>query len=262
MRRVTAERSTQTTHNRTSRGMRPRREIERFELLVDELSAVMTRTPADAVDGEIEAWLGKICLTLGLDRSGVYERDSPLDPVRTTHTWKRPNIPPFPRGFDPQKYLKTTTDWVMAGNRIVFSSPSEIPAKFADGRRFVERYGPKASAIIPMWAGNRVIGAASFGKFRAAREWPTKLLEQLTLAVRLFGSAIERKQAEAERRATLAQLRVASRRNVMSELVASLSHEINQPLGADPEQSGRSRAVALTEQSRARDRPCCGQQRD
>jgi DNA-binding CsgD family transcriptional regulator len=143
-----------------------------------------------------------------------------------------PNIPPFPRGFDPQKYLKTTTDWVMAGNQIVFSSPSEIPAKFADGRRFVERYGPKASAIIPMWAGNRVIGAASFGKFRAAREWPTKLLEQLTLAVRLFGSAIERKQAEAERRATLAQLRVASRRNVMSELVASLSHEINQPLGA------------------------------
>jgi hypothetical protein len=105
MRRVTAERSTQTTHTRTSRGMRSRREIERFELLVDELSAVMTRTPADAVDGEIETWLGKICLALGLDRSGIYERDSPLDPVLTTHTWKRPNIPPFPRGFDPQKYL-------------------------------------------------------------------------------------------------------------------------------------------------------------
>jgi signal transduction histidine kinase len=232
VRRVTAERPTQPTHTRSLRGTHPGREVERFELLVDELSAVMTRTPADAVDGEIETWLGKICLALGLDRSGVYERDSPLDPVRTTHTWKRSNIPPFPRGFDPQKYLKTTTDWVMAGNRIVFSSPSEIPAEFADGRRFVERYGPKASAIIPMWAGNRVIGAASFGKFRAAREWPTKLLEQLTLAVRLFGSAIERKQAEAERRATLAQLRVASRRNVMSELVASLSHEINQPLGA------------------------------
>jgi signal transduction histidine kinase len=232
MRRVRAERSTQTTYARTLRGIRPQREIERFELLVDELSAVMTRTPADAVDGEIETWLGKICEDLRLDRSGIYERDSPLDSVRTTHTWRRSNIPPFPRGFEPEKFLKTTTDWVMAGNQIVFSSPSEIPAKFADGQRFVERYGPKASAIIPMWAGNRVIGAASFGKFRAAREWPPKLLEQLTLAVRLFGSAIERKQAEAERRATLAQLRVASRRNVMSELVASLSHEINQPLGA------------------------------
>jgi signal transduction histidine kinase len=232
MRRVTAEKSHQPIRTRTLRGNHPRREIERFELLVDELSAVMTRTPAHAVDGEIETWLGKICLALGVDRSGIYERDSPLDPVRTTHTWKRPNIPPFPRDFDPEKYLKTTTDWVMAGNRIVFSSPSGIPAELADARRFVERYGPKASAVIPMWAGSRVIGAASFGKFRAAREWPPKLLEQLTLAVRLFGSAIERKQAEAERRATLAQLRIASRRNMMSELVGSLSHEINQPLGA------------------------------
>jgi signal transduction histidine kinase len=52
------------------------------------------------------------------------------------------------------------------------------------------------------------------------------------LATRLFGSAIERKQAETARLAILAQLRIASRRNVMSELVASLSHEINQPLGA------------------------------
>jgi signal transduction histidine kinase len=232
MRRVTAERPTQPIRARTLRGMRPQREIQRFELLVDELSAAMTRAPADAVDREIETWLGKICEDLGLDRSAVYERDSPLDSVRTTHTWKRPNIPPFPRNFDPEKYLKTTTDWVMAGNRIVFSSPSGIPTELVDARRFVERYGPKASAVIPMWAGNRVIGAASFGKFRAAREWPTKLLEQLTLAVRLFGSAIERKQAEAERRATFAQLRIASRRNVMSELVASLSHEMNQPLGA------------------------------
>ena len=232
MRRVTAERPTQPIRGRTSRGIRPRREIERFELLVDEMSAVMTRTPAHAVDGEIETWLGKICEALGLDRSGIYERDTPHDSVRTTHTWKRPKIPPSPRDFDPEKFLKTTTDWVLAGNRIVFSSPSEIPAELADARRFVERYGPKASAVIPMWAGNRVIGGASFGKFRAAREWTPKVLEQLTLAVRLLGGAIERKQAEAERRATLAQLRTASRRNMMSELVASLAHEINQPLGA------------------------------
>src|SRR5712671_3003672 len=152
---------------RAARVGRELREVERFESLVDELSAAMARAPADAVDREIESWLGKICEDLGLDRSAVYERDSPLDSVRTTHTWKRPNIPPFPRNFDPEKYLKTTTDWVMAGNRIVFSSPSGIPTELADARRFVERFGPKASAVIPMWAGNRVIGAASFGKFRA-----------------------------------------------------------------------------------------------
>jgi two-component system sensor kinase FixL len=83
-----------------------------------------------------------------------------------------------------------------------------------------------------MWAGGRVIGAASFGKFRSPRQWPRELLDRLALAVRLIACAIERKQSEIAIRAVRSELRVASRRNTMSELVASLSHEINQPLGA------------------------------
>src|SRR5712672_2769741 len=162
MRRVTAERTAQPIRVQTLGGIRPHREIERLELLVDELSAAMTRAPADAVDREIETWLGKISQILGLDRSGIHERDPSSDHVRTTHTWRRPDIPPLPRDFNPEKYLKTTTDWVLAGNQVVFSSPSGIPAHLEDARHFVERFGLKASAIIPMWAGNRVIGAGGF----------------------------------------------------------------------------------------------------
>jgi signal transduction histidine kinase len=169
---------------------------------------------------------------LDLDRSAVYERDSPDQPVRATHTWVRPNFPPFPKNYDPEKLIQRSTELVMSGKTLVFARPSDIPVENQDTRRFVEKYGPKASAAIPMWAGGRVIGAASFGKFRTSRKWPSELLDQLALAVRLFGSAIERKQSEMAIRAVRTELRVASRRNVMSELVASLSHEINQPLGA------------------------------
>jgi signal transduction histidine kinase len=232
MRRVTAKKTIEPVRPRILDGVGARREIERFESLVDELSAAMTRAPAHAVDTEIQVWLGKICHALGLDRSGIYERDSPLDPARTTHTWRRPEIPSLPADFDPNELLKTTTEWVLAGNRLVFSSPSAIPAELADAKHFVKRYGLKASAIIPMWAGDQVIGAAGFDKFHAARKWSPKLLDQLTLVVRLFGSAIERKQAEVQRRATTAQLRIASRRNMMSEVIGSLAHEVNQPLAA------------------------------
>ncbi len=218
--------------DRAPRVGRERRELVRFESLVGELSAAMARASADAVDREIDSWLGKICQALDLDRSGIYERDAPDAPVRTTHTWHRPSSPAFPAHYDPGKYLRVTTDYVMAGKQITFSRPSEIPPELADARRFVEQYGPKASAVIPMWAGGRVIGAASFGKFRSARTWSTELLDHLALAVRLFGSAIERKQSVIAMRAARAELRVATRRNLMSELVASLSHEINQPLGA------------------------------
>ena len=232
MRRPATSRTVQSTRDRPRGSWARPRESERFQSLVDELSAAMAQAPADAVDREVDSWLGKICQTLDLDRSAIYERDAPDALVHTTHTWLRAGFPPFPRRYEPEKLFQKTTRMVMAGKSITFARPSDIPAENEDMRRWVERYGPKASAVIPMLAGGRVIGAASFGKFRSAREWPPELLDQLALAVRLFGSAIERKQSEMAIRAARSELRVAARRNSMGELVASLSHEINQPLGA------------------------------
>ncbi len=230
MRRPAARQT--SIHNAATRGDHGRQEIERFESLLGELSAAMAQVPADAVDSEIEKWLGKICRALDLDRSAIYEREAPGKQVQTSHIWIRPNFQPFPRKYDPEKLFKKTTDWVMAGNRFVFSSPSEIPFHLGDAKRFVDRYGPKASAAIPMRAGRRVIGAATFGRFRSPRQWSPQLLERLELVVRLFGGAIERKQAEAAARGAREELALAQRRSMMGELVASLTHEINQPLAA------------------------------
>jgi signal transduction histidine kinase len=131
------------------------------------------------------------------------------------------------RGFS-----KKTTDWVMEGNQFIFSHPSEIPFDLGDLKPFVDRYGPKSSAVIPMGAGSRVIGAASFGKFRSPKPWSPELLAQLGFAVGIFSRAIERKQAEAAAQVARAELALAQRRSMMGELVASLAHELNQPLGA------------------------------
>ncbi len=151
---------------------------------------------------------------------------------RCAHAWLRQNFPPFPKKYDPEKLLQRTTRWVMAGNRVVFSHPDEIPFDLADSKKFVRRYGPKASAVFPMWAGGRVIGGASFGRFRSPRSWSPRLLEHLALVARIFGAAIERKQAEEAARLVREELALAQRRSMMGELVASLTHELNQPLGA------------------------------
>src|SRR5271167_3724001 len=224
--------TTKPKRARAARAGRERGEVERFESLVGELSAAMARAPADGVDREIESWLGKISQALDLDRSAIYERDAPDKPLCTTHTWLRPGFPPFPRNYDPERLLQRGTKLVMAGKTLTFARPSDIPAEDKDARRFVERYGPKASAAIPMWAGGKIIGAATFGKFRSPREWSPELLARLALAVRLFGSAIERKQYEVAIREGRAELRTASRRSTVSELTASIAREINRPLGA------------------------------
>jgi len=198
---------------------------------MDGLSAAMARAPAEAVDREIKDWLEKICLALDLDQSAVYRRDAPGNEVRVSHTWVRRTFPPFPRNFNLAK-VKNATDWVLAGNELIWSRSGEIPSKWEDVRQFVERYGPISSAIYPIWAGRHVIGAASFGRFRSPWLWSDELHHQLALAVRMFGSAIERKQAEAAARLARSELALTQRRSMMGELVGSLAHELNQPLGA------------------------------
>jgi len=197
---------------------------------MDELSAAMAQARAEAVDREIQTWQEKICKALSLDRSVIYESETP-GKVRRSHIWVRANFPQLPKKFHPEKFVNSG-DWVFSGNQLVFSRPSEIPPEWKEMRRAVEQYGPKASAIFPMRAGDRVIGAVSFGKFSAPRRWSPQLLHRLELSVRIFGSAIERKQAKAALRVARSELAVTQRRSMMGELVASLAHELNQPHGA------------------------------
>ncbi len=151
--------------------------------------------------------------------------------MRVSHTWVRNGFPALPRNLHLQR-VKNLTDWVMAGNELVWSRPEEIPSDWKDLRSFVARNGPQASAVFPIWAGGRVIGAVSFGRFRSPRPWSRELLHRLALAVRIFGSAIERKQAEAAARLAQSEQSLAQRRSMLGELVASLTHELTQPLGA------------------------------
>jgi signal transduction histidine kinase len=232
MRRAATRGTIEPKRRGAARAGRERRETKNVESLVDELSAAMALAPADAVDGEVDTWLGKICQALDLDRSAVYERDPQDQRVRATHIWLRPGFPPFPRNYDPEKLFWKSTQLVMAGQTLTFARPSDIPAENRDARRFAERYGPKASAAIPMWAGGKIIGAVTFGKFRSPREWSPELLARLGLAVRLLGSAIERKQYEKALRSARSELRTASRRSTVGELTASIAREINRPLGA------------------------------
>lgn len=113
-----------------ARNVQSVRKAQRFESLVDELSATRARVSAESVDTEVETWLGKICIALDLDRGGLHEHFSHEKGFRLYKTWVRPGYPPFPPNDDPSWNTKKADAWLFAGKRLIFSHPKEIPAEF------------------------------------------------------------------------------------------------------------------------------------
>jgi signal transduction histidine kinase len=200
--------------------------------LLGRLSTAMLRAPAHATDREIEIWLGRVCQALDVDRAGVFERKDSKSPMEMTHTWVRAPYPPDPPQVIADSAFRSIVNKVMAGESFNYSYASDLPPEMDDLKAWVLEHGPKAGAAVPLRSEDGVFGMVTFGKFRASRDWPSELLRRLAVVAEVFGNAIERRRTEVRLQAVQTELIVASRRNMMSELVGSLAHEINQPLGA------------------------------
>ncbi len=209
-----------------------RLQIERFALLVDELSAAMAGASVDEIDKEIKEWLRKIVLALEVDRGTFWERAASDGGFVGTFWWARPGVPRLPRKMLSVKISPWATGEVLAGKTVVYSNPEELPKEEVKLRQFLKTHGPKAQVMLPLQIGGIVLGALTFGKFRAPRYWSPSEMQRLRIVGQIIASALERKRAVLQSRKLQGELAVASRRSTMGELTASIAHELNQPLTA------------------------------
>lgn len=103
-----------------------RQQVERFELLVDELSAEMARATVGEIDTEIEKWLQRIVLALEVDRGAVWERGAIDGVLVGTHSWVRPGLPKFPRNTSSTRVSSWAAAQLLAGKLIVYSNPDNF----------------------------------------------------------------------------------------------------------------------------------------
>lgn len=209
-----------------------RLQIERFASLVDELSAAMARASAEEIDEEIKGWLRKIVLSLKVDRGTFWELPASDGGFVGTHWWARPGIQGLPKTMRSMQISPWATAQVLAGKTIVYSSPEELPKEEVKLKQFLKTHGPRAQVMLPLQSGDLVLGALTFGKFRAPRYWSPSELQRLRIVAQIVASALDRKRAALHSRKLREELALASRRSTMGELTASIAHELNQPLTA------------------------------
>jgi signal transduction histidine kinase len=204
-----------------------------FERFIEELSASFVRSSVVDIGSEIDRRIQDIVVGLDLDRGALAQIDPKSGKLLVRHSWGRDHLVKLPIGFEFARAAPWFDAELMSGRTLAFSRVSELPREFfgSDWKKS-RRYVAKSNVTMPLRMGGEVVGALGFASVNRERTWSPRLIRRLELVAEVFGNALERSLA-AERIALLRdELSHMSRTAVMGELTASLTHQLNQPIGA------------------------------
>jgi signal transduction histidine kinase len=205
---------------------------ELFEERLSEFSARFVALPADQVDHELDEALLTLLEAVGLDRSSIAESSSDGQRFEITHSRTSPHAPAIPQGD-----LTMLWPWYLSelrrGRMLKFERlPDDLPLEATAERDYCTRVGMRSHLTFPFTVGDRVIGAMGFATFRREMHWSPRLVRSLRIVSEVIANAVGRKQAAHQEHRLRDQLAHSSRVNAMGEVVASIAHEVNQPLFA------------------------------
>ncbi len=209
-------------------------DIESFEFedVLSEISGAFVRATEDQISPQIDEWLQRIVLALGIDRARVAQFDPADGLLYTTHQWVREGVIPTPRVVKAYEVLPWVTAQTLAGESVILSRVEDVPPEAAKDLEFWRMVDTKSIATIPLTIGEVVAGSVAFVTVNRVVTWLPRTVKRLRLIAEVFGNALERQRKVAEVRQLRDEMRQTSRIATMGELTASLAHELSQPLGA------------------------------
>jgi C4-dicarboxylate-specific signal transduction histidine kinase len=206
----------------------------RFETLLAEISSTFANRDDSDLGPPIQDALRRIGLFFEATLAGVWQvHQNPLTIVQS-HAWPDNNgkvsttvlLERFP----------AIIQRLLHGEAVHFPSESEA-VQFDD--RVVQEIGVASFLAVPLRSGEQIIGALSLQNEREEKSWPPDLVMRLRLIADMLGSALARQNAsQALRESELARQKLnekaaqMNRVTEMGQLVASLTHELTQPLTA------------------------------
>jgi PAS domain S-box-containing protein len=194
-----------------------------FEALMSELSARFIHVPPHELDGAIEDAQRRLCETLGLDRSALFQRsDEAAEKLLLTHLYQRPgaggpavekrpahNSSPGsiwvledPELAEPYIQLDFSTffPWtyqqLQKKQTVVMPDVEALPSEAASERERLSRYGTKSGVVVPLFSGSDWLGCLTFATMRERRQWRAPLVKRFEFIAGVFTNALARQRAE------------------------------------------------------------------
>ncbi len=201
-----------------------------FDKLLSEASAAFIRVLAGEIDSEIERWLQRLAVALGIHKVTLVQPDPTDGQLKATHQWVQ-------RGVTPNVLSEATENYpwvkanILSGEMIVLDDVNHAPSAASRDLQQAHKHGGKAIVTVPLRIGGVIAGAVNFTSI-VTRSWTAQTIQRLTRITEILGIALERQQSQAVIRKLREESQNVLRLVPMAEVTASLSHELNQPLGA------------------------------
>jgi signal transduction histidine kinase/integral membrane sensor domain MASE1 len=204
----------------------------RFEELLSRLSQAFVQLPSAEMNAAFRIWLMRVGEFLEVECAFLVEF-SHGDPavVAGWGTPVRHDVEFAPTAIGDCRW---TIDRIRQRTPVIVPNADVLPADAAAERVLLHASGFASGLVLPLIAGERVIGALALASTTEKR-WGEPTIGRVRLVAEVLSNALSRKQAEEAIGAIermRAELAHVSRVATMGELTVSLAHQLNQPLTA------------------------------
>lgn len=202
-----------------------------FERTASDMLGGLLTCESSEQDRLIAAGLGRLAGVFNAERASLWQRFEEGGDFIKTHRWVADGA------LNAQDPLGAVgIPWIRAqllrGKPVRFDSLADVPSGAAVDVDALRKLGVGGAIMVPLKLSAAVVGALSFATARANHEWPDDLISRVTLIADALASVLARRAAERRERDAQAQAAHAARIGTIGAVVASLVHELTQPLAA------------------------------
>jgi signal transduction histidine kinase len=198
--------------------------------LLAQASGAFIRASANEIGGQINKWLERFSLALGIHKAVLVQLDPMDGKLHATHQWVAESMLPTTLSTAAEDYPWVTSK-MMSGELIVLDDVDDAPSAASNDLLMAHRRGGKAAVCVPLKIGGELAGAVAFAS-AVRRNWTAETVQLLQRLTEIFGFALERRRSSALIRKLREESQNVLRVLPMAEVAASMAHELNQPLGA------------------------------
>ncbi len=183
----------------------------RFETVLSDLSASFINLPSDQLDAAIEDAQRRVCESLGLDLSALWEwSGGNASFITVTHLYGPSDGPSRPERIDANQSFPWVFQAMLRGETLAFST-EEMPPEAVRDRESRNHFGVKSSVVMPLSAGGGpLLGVLTFDTLQQERSWPAEIVKRLTLVAEVFANALIRRRSEERLRESELRLSLAA----------------------------------------------------